>query len=312
MIQAARSLNPYREFAKSESRWAELAAADGCTVSKAKSSFIYSNPFKIVIEIEINKFLKSITPLSDKYVYVGVSSRSNEFERITQHSRIHGRVNFKIIAEYDNRFRGFGAEGVGIAYLKSIEHLVKGVLNRGEGWEKEALAGQGQTQKIYVYSTTEPFKKIQARGEESKGLLRQSATPVVRDPRVYWCYHCQKNLQTMTTLANHMELHARTNYKCSICDEYFICKETKIQHEELHGIVLRCPNMNCDMVLSLTKMRDTHFKVSISKFDELSNKCFFLFTGMLFCSQQSFYGNLPGSFKWCRCSQVVIYERISC
>jgi hypothetical protein len=232
-----------------------------CSVETVKSTIIRADPFDIIPGI--NSFLRDNAPLGEKYVYIGVSSADSLFQRISQQARNHKILSSRAIKEFDDRFRGFGAEGVGIAYVETIRHLVKGVMNKGEGWEPEALQGKGANVTVYMFCTDAPFeKKVQSR-LISKGPLRNKAKPETRDPAKFWCVNCQMNLAP-ASVTSHMKIHARINYHCGLCDEIFTSEKKKDEHEEMHGIVLRCPNMNCRDVFSYAHLRRYHFKVSTS------------------------------------------------
>jgi hypothetical protein len=116
-------------------------------------------------------------------------------------------------------------------------------MNKGEGWEPEALQGKGANVTVYMFCTDAPFeKKVQSR-LISKGPLRNKAKPETRDPAKFWCVNCQMNLAP-ASVTSHMKIHARINYHCGLSDE----------HEEMHG----CPNMNCRDVFGYTHLRRYH------------------------------------------------------
>jgi hypothetical protein len=256
--EAAIVFDPRKDYAKDESRWYDLARRCVCTVEKAKEVMIAADPFNIIPCVK--KFISEIAAKKEKFIYLGVSSSNDGYARINAHVRLHGALQFDIINTYEDRFLGFGAEGVGIAYIESVAKEFKNVMNCGEGWEKEALAGSGKVIRIYMYATENPYSRIN-NSDNAVGLLRNTTRPEIRDVNKFWCVHCQKNLVKESGLSAHMDIHARVNVKCTHCDRMFVNDEGRLKHEEMHTLTIRCPKNGCTVVENYEFMRRYHFKV---------------------------------------------------
>lgn len=96
-------------------------------------------------------------------------------------------------------FLGYGAEALGIAYIKTIEDQFASVINGvKEGWEAFALGSKGATVRVYVFLTKTPDN-----GENKEsGAVRRSIKVQEHNSGFYWYCHCQKDLKNKEKLSN--------------------------------------------------------------------------------------------------------------
>lgn len=176
-----------------------------------------ADPFEIIEAVE--NYCQNVDEKQKYHVYVGVTSQDNEFRRFAAHARLHGQIKPKVIKQFDDRFKAFSAEGMAIEHLRQNRMGWGGLINKGEGWEMEALCGTGNVQKIYMFHISTPFSKLNNEANGT-GILKRAAEPQKKSETEYWCRHCQQNFKDYYSLSSHMAHHTRRNVKGRYCQRF--------------------------------------------------------------------------------------------
>lgn len=78
--------------------------------------------------------------------------------------------------------------------------------------------------------------------------------------KVQQCSKCNKTFTNVNNYTNHLRLHGKKEFKCSICDQKFYCKEQFKYHEAIHSISDPFPCEYCGKCFSMRKYLLAHLK----------------------------------------------------
>lgn len=215
------------------------------------------DPFYITVALD--EFLNEVPSLNDLWLYFGVSSNP-DLSRLKAHYREHVIERARVLMNFDTRYGAFVSEMIAIGWAHSNSEKFKGVLNKGKGFEEEALRGKGSELHIYAFLTKHPFEK-RVNEEQLTGARKQVSVAEEHKEVSAFCIVCQKNLAISSAHA-HAAIHARVNIECSFCCDKFGSAEKLSDHMLLHTTVARCPKAGCNFVGNLYEIRNSHFKVS--------------------------------------------------